>query len=393
MHYDLSECGQGCLLSLLLWASVLVIVYSYLIYPGLLWIMTLRKRPPCYAEFVEWPTVSLILAARNEAAVIREKIENSLALDYPRDKLQVIVVSDCSTDGTDEIVRSFEERGIELCRMDAQSGKTTAQNAGVRMASGEILVFSDANSMYAVDALRELLRPLSDPKVGCVCGELRYLNPEDQGAGKGEGMYWRYEQFLKCRESLLCSTLGANGSIYALRRGLFEELGSDIISDFIMPVRVWRRGYNVVYAPGAIATEKTGTSFQDEFRRRKRIVSRSAHSLWTEAEILNPFSNGIFAVQMISHKVLRWLVPVFLIAIFVCNVFLAGRSPYNLLLIFQLAFYGLAVVGNLEQRYLGRRMLVYLPAYFCATNFGALLGLWSFLTRRKHTVWQPKRRG
>ncbi len=393
MHCDWSEFGLGCILVLLFWFSVLMIVYSYLIYPGLLWILTFWKRLPCYPEFDDWPTVSMILAAHNEAAVIREKIENSLALDYPREKLQVIVVSDCSTDGTDEIVGEYADRGIELYRMETQSGKTTAQNAGVRLASGEILVFSDANSIYAIDALKELLRPLSEPHVGCVCGELRYLNPEDQGAGKGEGIYWRYERFMKSRESLLCSTLGANGSIYALRRELFEELEGEIISDFIMPIRIWRKGHRVVYAPGAIATENSGASFQDEFRRRRRIIARSINSLWSEADVLNPFSQGIFAVQMISHKVLRWLVPIFLIVIFTCNIFLAGKSPYYLFFILQLAFYGLALLGNVEQRYLGRRMLLYLPAYFCATNFGALLGLWSFLTKRKHTVWQPMSRG
>ena len=335
----------------------------------------------------------MILAARNEAEVIGEKIENSLALDYPRDRLQVIVVSDCSTDGTDEIVVDYADRGVELYRMEAQSGKTAAQNAGVRMASGSILVFSDANSMYAVDALRELLRPLSEPKVGCVCGELRYMNPDDQGAGKGEGMYWRYERFLKCRESLLCSTLGANGSIYALRRELFDELEADIISDFIMPIRAWRKGYRVVYVPGAVATENAGASFQDEFRRRRRIIARSVHSLWTEVGVLNPFANGLFAVQIISHKVMRWLVPIFLIVIFICNVLLAGESPYHIFLVLQLAFYGLGLLGNVEQRYLGRLIVLYLPAYFCATNLGALLGLWSFMTRRKHTVWQPMSRG
>jgi len=375
------------------WTSALLIVYTYLLYPALLWLLTFWKRSPQYPDLAGWPAVSLVLAAVNEIAVIREKIENTLALDYPDGRLQIIVVSDCSEDGTDQVVAAYADQGVLLHRMERRSGKTVAQNAGGRLASGEILVFSDANSMYAPDALRELLLPFADPGVGCVCGELRYANPEQLAAGKGEGFYWRYEQFLKRRESLLCSAVGANGSIYGLRRELFEELGEEIISDFIMPIRVWRKGFRVVYQPRAVAVERSAASFADEYRRRTRIISRSMYGLWTEAGVLNPLAHGFFTLQVVSHKVLRWLVPVLLAAILVSSAFLAGKTPFHILLGLQLVFYGLAVLGNLFQNRLGRLGLFYIPAYFCATNLGVLLGLWHFLTGRRYRVWNPVSRG
>jgi cellulose synthase/poly-beta-1,6-N-acetylglucosamine synthase-like glycosyltransferase len=376
----------------LFWAAVFSVVYTYLLYPALLWLLTLRKRAPQHPTPAEWPSVSLVLAAYNEIAVIREKIENTLSLDYPTDRLEFIVVSDCSDDGTDEAVAEYADRGVKFHRLQEHGGKTMGQNAGARLTSGEILIFSDANSIYAPDALKELVRPFADPKIGCVCGELRYANPDQLAAGKGEGFYWRYEQFLKRRESLLTSTLGANGSIYALRRELFDELGPEIISDFIMPIRVWCKGFRVVYESRAVAVEHSGARFRDEFRRRTRIISRSAYSLWTEAGVLNPFAHGFFAFQLFSHKLLRWLVPLFMIAILIGAALLAADPLYQFLLGLQLLFYLLAILGNLFQRQLGSLGLFYIPAYFCATNFGALLGLWNFLTGRRYQVWQTASR-
>ena len=380
------------MLVFLFWTAAFLVVHTYLLYPALLWLLTLWKRPAQRPALGEWPTVTLVLVVYDEIAVIREKIENTLALDYPRDRLEVIVVSDCSHDGTDEAVAEYADRGVMLQRMEERGGKTAGKNAGVRLACGDILVFSDANSMYAPEALRELLRPFAELQVGCVCGELRYTNPEKLAAGKGEGFYWRYEQFLKRRESLLRSALGANGAIYALRRELFDELEADIISDFIMPIRIWRKGFRVVYEPGAVAVEHSAASFGGEFRRRTRIISRSMHGLRTEAGVLNPFRYGLFSFQLFSHKILRWLVPVFLIAMLISSVLLAGEMPFRILLGLQLLFYALAILGNLSQKRLGRLGLFYIPAYFCAINFGVLLGLWHFLTGRRYGVWKPESR-
>ena len=375
------------------WAALLLVAYTYAIYPLLLWLLTAGRRRPDYAPLDEWPCTSLIIAAYNEEAILRAKLENALGLDYPVDKLEIVVVSDESTDGTDAIAEEFVPRGVRVHRVPERGGKTAAQNVGVGLARGEVLVFTDANSMYAPEALKRLLAPLADDEIGCVCGELQYADSEEGGVGKGEGAYWSYEQFLKQRESMLSSALGANGAIYALRRELFEELGNDIISDFIMPIRVWRRGYCVVYEPKAIATELSGGSFRDEFRRRRRIISRSLYGLWTQRGVLNPFAHFVFAFQMFSHKVLRWLVPVLLLAAFGANIALAGDPFYRILLALEVAFLALAVLGYALPERLGRLMPFYLPAYFCAINYGALLGFLSFLTGRRHIVWQPVSRG
>ena len=373
------------------WAALFLVVYTYLIYPVLLWLLAAGRKMPEYAPLGEWPAASLIIAAHNEEAVLRAKLENALAMDYPAERLDIIVVSDASTDGTDRIAAEFAERGVRLHRQAVRGGKTEAQNAGVRLARGQFLAFSDANSMYAPNALKRLLAPFADERVGCVCGELQYANPDDQGAGKGEGLYWRYEQFLKHRESLLSSALGANGAIYALRRELFVELRGDIISDFVAPLYAWQRGFRIAYEPTAVATEYSSVRFGDELRRRRRIVSRSLYGLWTAASVLNPFAHFFFAFQMFSHKVLRWLVPVWLLAVLAVNIALAASEYYGFLLALQVAFYGLAALGLLLPERLGRYWLFYVPAYFTATNWGTLLGLLSFLTGRRHRVWQPAR--
>ena len=373
------------------WAALFLVVYTYLIYPVLLWLLAAGRKMPEYASLSEWPTVSLIIAAHNEEAVLRAKLENALAMDYPAERLDILVVSDASTDGTDRIAAEFAERGVRLHRQEVRGGKTEAQNAGVRLARGQFLAFSDANSMYASSALKRLLAPFADERIGCVCGELQYANPDEQGAGKGEGLYWRYEQFLKRRESLLSSALGANGAIYALRRELFVELRGDIISDFVAPLGVWRRGFRIAYEPKAVATEYSSARFGDEFRRRRRIVSRSLYGLWTEAGVLNPFAHFFFAFQMFSHKLLRWLVPVWLLVVLAVNIPLAASEYYGILLALQGAFYGLAALGLLLPERLGRYWLFYVPAYFTATNLGTLLGLLSFLMGRRHRVWQPAR--
>ncbi len=373
------------------WAALFLIVYTYLLYPVLLWLLAAGRKMPEYGPLSEWPAVSLIIAAHNEEAVLRAKLENALAMDYPAEQLDIIVVSDASTDGTDGIAAEFAARGVRLHRQAVRSGKTAAQNAGVRLARGRFIAFSDANSMYAPNALKRLLAPFADERIGCVCGELQYANPDQQGAGKGEGLYWRYEQFLKRRESLLSSTLGANGAIYALRRELFVELRDDIISDFVVPLHAWRRAFRIAYEPTAVATEYSSGRFGDEFRRRRRIVSRSLYGLWTEVGVLNPCAHFFFAFQMFSHKLLRWLVPVWLLVVLAVNIPLATSEYYDLLLALQGAFYGLAALGLLLPERLGRYGLFYVPAYFTATNGGTLLGLLNFLVGRRHPIWQPAR--
>jgi len=375
--------------------AVALVVYTYLLYPAALWLLTFWKREPVPTAPEQWPLLTVIIVAVNEAAVIGDKLRNTLSLDYPSDRRRVIVVSDASDDGTDDIAAEFAELGVQLIRMPERAGKIMGQNVGVRQAEGDVLVFSDANSMYEESALKALVRPFVNPSVGCVCGELRYVNPAEVGAGKGEGVYWRYEQFLKRRESLLGSLVGANGAIYAMRRELFEELGPDIISDFIMPIRVRRKGCRAQYAPEAVAVEHSAKGFDEELRRRRRIIARSLYGLWTERGVLNPLATGIFSFQVVSHKVLRWLVPILLMTALGASGTRAfqGSVPFQGLFGLQVVFYALAFLGYVASGSLGRRGLFYVPAYFVSVNLGALLGLWDFVTGRRHTVWQPIERG
>ena len=372
------------------WVAAFLVTYTYLLYPVLLWLLTLGRRAEVHGDPQEWPSLTLVISAYNEADVIAAKVENALGLDYPAGKLQVVVVSDCSDDGTDQIVAGYADRGVELVRLEQRSGKTAGQNAGVRHATGAVLAFTDANSMYEPGALKALVRPFADDLVGCVCGQLRYVNPGG-GAGKGEGVYWRYEQLLKRRESRLGSLVGANGSIYAVRGELFEELGPAIISDFILPIRVVRQGKRVLYEPGAVAVESSGKRFGEELRRRRRIIARSLYGLWTQRGALNPFRHPLFAYQVVSHKVIRWLVPVCLLVALGSSAMaaLAGDRLFEILFAVQAVFYGLALLGSLAPSLLGRIGLFYIPAYFTAINLGALLGLIGFLLGRRYAVWQP----
>lgn len=375
----------------LFWVSAGLLVYTYFAYPGLLWLFTVGRKVSRPDVPVEWPAVSVIIAAYSEVLVIRDKLENALSLDYPEERLQIIVVSDCSDDGTDEIVKEFAERGVVLERTTNRSGKTVAQNTGVKSADGDILVFSDANSMYDPSALRELVRALEDHSVGCVCGELTYLNPEDRSAGRGEGLYWRYEQFLKRRESILSSLVGANGAIYAMRKELFEDLTADMISDLVMPLRVWRRGTRVTYVPEALAYENTTHSFAEEFRRRKRIIARSLNGLMSQIAVLNPL-NGMFALQVFSHKVLRWAVPFILLAAFVSSGLRLEEPLYATLFGIQAGFYALALLGAVVPDRIARFSFLYVATYFCAVNLGAFFGVLSFFSGSRYAVWQPTRR-
>ena len=269
------------------------------------------------------------------------------------------MVSDGSEDGTDEVVAEYADRGVRLHHMPRCGGKTLAQNAGVRLAGGDVLVFTDANSMFARRVARWCGR-FADPEVGCVCGELRYANPEGRRR-QGEGVYWQTSSSSGRR--VCCARPWA--PMADLRSGATssKELG-EIISDFIMPVRIWRRGFPVVYEPRAVAIEQSTLNFKGEFHRRIRIISRSMHGLWQERAVLNPFAHGLLAFEMFSHKVLRWLGSLFLITALGSAIPLAGQPLYRALLLCQIAFYLLAALGNLFERRLGRMRLFYIPAHF-----------------------------
>jgi cellulose synthase/poly-beta-1,6-N-acetylglucosamine synthase-like glycosyltransferase len=338
----------------------------------------------------ELPAVTLVVSAFNEAGVIREKLENALGLDYPKPLFEVLVISDGSDDGTDGIVQEYAERGVKLCRQNVRQGKSAGLTRFVPEANGEILVFSDANSIYSPDALRKLVRHFADPQIGFAVGYQRYVDDES-ATYESESLYWRYETWLKVQESRVGSVVCGDGAIYAIRSELFEPLRADDINDFYLPLRIIARGYRGVFDKEAMCTERTAEDFAGEFRRKARIVNRSLRAVCRVPEVLNPFQVGGFAFQLLFHKVLRWFVPLFLVSMLASSGLLAwsGDVVYAIVLLGQLMFYGVAclrwvpVIGDLKP--------VYVAYYFCLVNVAAAVGVLGCLLGRSISTWRPER--
>jgi cellulose synthase/poly-beta-1,6-N-acetylglucosamine synthase-like glycosyltransferase len=374
------------------WIGSGLVIYVFAGYPAALWLLgALGFGRPVRQAPVE-PPVTLVVSAYNEVAVIGAKLRNSLDLDYPADRLQVLVVSDASDDGTDAAVQEFRDPRVELLRMPERGGKTAGLNAAVRRARGEILVFSDANAMYDAQAVRHLVRNFADPAVGAVTGESRYRIAEQDASTEAENQYWTYELWIKRLESSLGSLVGADGAIYAVRRELYSDLGPADLSDFVNPLQVVARGYRNVYETSAVSYEGGAEGFGAEFRRKVRIVNRAWRATLKLRSLLNPFRHGFFALQFLSHKVLRWFVPVFLLVALAANLWLApGSAFYSVTLALQALLYVSAAAGLLLDR-LGRPVrLLNVPYYFCAVNIASLLGIGQALAGRTYTTWNSSR--
>jgi len=378
-------------MAIIFFTCLSVIIYTYFGYPLLLVLMTAGKKELQPVSSDNLPCVSFIISAHNEETIIGEKLLNTFELDYPQDRLEIVVVSDGSEDTTPSIVRQFENRNVRLVEIREHVGKTPAQNEAVRQTSGEILVFSDANSMFDTQSVKKLVGMFSDGRVGCVCGELRYRNTGETSIGKSESTYWRYEQFCKKRESLLGSLLGVNGAIYSIRCSCFVELNEDIISDFILPMEIYGSGSEVRYCSQAVAYENTSKSYEDEFRRKKRIIVRSFYGLLKNARFLNPFSYGFFAVEIWSHKLLRWFVPVMLTGMLVTSALLMHNIFFRYAFITQVVFYLLALLGMAGGEKTRKLSIFYIPYYFSVINIAALLALCEMLMGKRYRTWSTKR--
>lgn len=372
------------------WASILITLYAYSGYPLLLAIAAaIRTKKVRKGPFT--PTVTLIISVYNEERVIREKIENSLALDYPREKLEIIVASDGSTDRTHEIVRQFMPQGVRLHVLEGRLGKTAVLNSVVPLLKSGIVLFTDANSMYDKDAVKYLMENFADPEVGCVTGETRLMNPEGSSLGENEKAYYSYDTYLKIKESDTGSTVGADGAIFAIRRELYQPLGQSIINDFVIPLQVVARGYRVVYEPRAFLYEATATPLKGGFKRRIRIINRSLWGLFSVSGVLNPLKTGFFSVEVISRKLLRWTAPVFILTALLANIGLLHSPFYLLTFVLQAAFYLMAGLTALNIWRTENRFLNF-PFYFCHGNAAALIAIFKFLRGERIVVWDPLRR-
>src|SRR5258707_204332 len=376
---------------IMFWLSAAALGYSYAGYPLLLLIVSrVRPRAVRRADFA--PAVTVIVTAYNEERDLAAKLENTLRLDYPRDLLEIIVASDCSTDRTDEIVRTFAERGVRLVRQPQRLGKTAAQNMAVAKARGEIVLFSDATSLYEPDVLRVMLPGFADPTVGCVAGRLIYIDPAHSRIGRGARSYWGYETFLKEHESRIFSLIGASGCLYAVRRSAYVPLYAEACSDFIIATKMVEQNLRAVYEPAAVCTEETNRRSDKELKMRVRVIVQTLTDLWRHRTMMNPFRSGFYAVQLLSHKVMRYAVPLFLIAILASSAILARYSvAFSVVFVAQLGCY-LSALGAwmLERAGVHSRMLA-LPQYFVLSNLAALIAFYQFLRGERYAHWEPNR--
>jgi len=376
---------------IIFWLSAAALIYTYAGYPLLLLIISrLRPREVRCGAFE--PSVSVIVTAYNEERDLAAKLENTLELDYPRELLEIIVASDCSTDRTDEIAQGFADRDVRLARQPQRLGKTAAQNMAVAEARGEIILFSDATSLYERDVLRVMMPSFADSTVGCVAGRLIYVDPAESRVGRGARSYWSYETFLKRHESSVCSLIGASGCLYAVRRSAYVPLYHEECSDFIIATKMVEQNLRAVYEPAAVCTEETNRQTDKELKMRVRVITQTFTDLWRHRSMMNPFRSGFYAVQLLSHKVLRYAVPFFLIAILATSGILVRYSMlYLIVFVSQLGCYlGALVSWMLERAGVHSRMLA-LPQYFVLSNLAALIACYQFLRGERYAHWEPNR--
>jgi len=386
---------------ILFWAAVAAIIYTYVGYPVVLFLLssisqmirdfrfllTRGERRSTLGESDDWPTVTLIISAYNEENIIDRRIRNSLELDYPRDKLEIIVASDGSTDATNDIVGSYSEHGVKLINRPDRRGKVFVLNRTVPKAAHEIVVLSDANTMCEPDALRHLVSPFCNDNVGVVVGEMVLESANQEH--KGESHYWRYEAILKLMENKLRAILGANGGFYAIRKELFVPVpDSTLNDDFVIPLKIVEKGYQQVYSTEARVTEKTAVDVGTEFARHKRIAAGNFQSIFMLWRLLNPF-RGYIAFTFVSHKIMRWCAPFFMIAAFAANIPLLAESLrcYGVLFVLQLLFYGGAWLGGQSDNPLLRKLCA-TQYYFVSMNIGMLQGFLNFLRGSQKVTWE-----
>ncbi|CAN5728222.1 glycosyltransferase family 2 protein [soil metagenome] len=379
--------------SLIFWICVLSIAYAYLGFPLLVMMVgKLRNRSVLKAPVT--PLLSLIIAAYNEEECIGGRIENALAGDYPAEGLEIIIASDGSSDGTEAVVESYADRGVRLLSLPRQ-GKILALAAAVRESTGDVLVFSDANTVVHPRALREMAGNFADAEVGGVVGHTGYWIEEgSESSSRGENSYWRYDTWIKELESRTGSVVSAHGGLYALRRELFQPpTDTAVTDDFYISTGVVEGGFRLVFEPEARAFEAAVKTSEREFSRRVRLMTRGLRGVWLRRGLLNPFEYGFYSLSLFSHKLLRRLLPIAMVLLLAASALLASSHPfYAVALGAQVVFYALGVVGYLSTSTgAGRWKLFYLPFFFCMANVASLLAVLRFLRGDRVTLWQPQR--
>ena len=378
-------------MEIVFWSTVFMIFYTYFGYPLLIMLVSLFVNNKVNRNDFE-PEVTFLITAYNEEKDIKGKLKNTLELDYPRSKLEIIVASDASSDNTDAIVREFAAQGVKLLRVEGRLGKTEVQNQAVKTAKGQIIVFSDATTRYEKSAVRKLVRNYFDEKVGAVSGRYKYYDPNNSSVGAGTVAFWDYENFIKMKQTQIMTITGCCGCIYSVRKEAYAPLPRDIISDLVEPLKVLEKGYRIVFEPEAIAYETTCQSSNEEFKMRVRVISRGMSGMLYMKRLFNPFKYGFVSFQLISHKILRWMIFFFLIVLFAVSAFSFNKGTfYKISFVLQALFYLLALAGFLTDS-LPRKIKIFsFPLYFCVVNIASVLAFFRTLTKKKDITWQTVR--
>jgi cellulose synthase/poly-beta-1,6-N-acetylglucosamine synthase-like glycosyltransferase len=386
---DMELSVEGLFLSIF-WTSFLLCMSTYVFYP-ICCFLGARIRPVRIHKDKYLPFVSIIIAAYNEERHIERKLINTLALDYPAEKIEIIVGSDGSTDGTVAIAQKFSNQGVTVFDFPKNRGKTMVQNACVEEAKGEILVFTDAASFLGSNALKKIMANFADPRVGCVAGKVRYVDTDQNITTEGQGIYWQYEQKIKAAESKLGSLIGVDGPLYAMRKEYYVPLEANIISDLISPLLVLFQKKLVVLEPEAIVDEDPCSKTQQELNTRRRIALRGLVGLFQFRELLNPFKNGPAAFQIIFHKLIRWLVGPLILFNFMSCLALSGRQFFDVILFGYSSFFIMVGFGWVLSRFEVNSSFVTIPYYFTLVNLAATLGIIDFLRKKEAITWKPVR--
>ena len=391
-------------LKILFWICLVICIYTYVGYGVLLYLLVLLKRmvkgKPKQMELPEdsqLPDVAFMVCAYNEQDVVEMKMQNIHELDYPKDKLHVVWVTDGSSDNTNEYLKAYPE--VEVIYSPERRGKTAALNHGLSMVTSDITVMTDANTMVNREAIREIVRCMQDPKVACVAGEKRVMSRhEGEIAAEGEGLYWKYESALKRLDSELYSVMGAAGELNAIRTHLYERMPETaLLDDFIMSMRMVEQGYKIAYTSEAYAMEYGSANLEEESKRKRRIAAGGLQSSWWLRSMMNPFKNFMVAFQFVSHRVLRWsITPIALMALIPLNVALVmmkAGTVYTIIWILQILFYLTAFSGYLLEQHGHKNKLLYVPYYFLFMNINVFRGMHYLKTHQGGGTWEKAKRG
>ncbi len=382
----------------LFWIGLFLIFYTYLGYGILLYIMVRIKElfsKPAHPLLPDpLPDVTLFIAAYNEEDIVASKMDNCHTLAYPKDKLKIVWVTDGSNDRTNELLEQYPD--VTVLFQPERKGKTAALNRGIKYITAPYVIFTDANTMLNKEAIHEIVRQFSNPKVGCVAGEKRVETKTAQGATAGEGIYWKYESALKALDFRLYSAVGAAGELFAVRTELFEQMPSDtLLDDFILSLRIAQKGYKIAYCKEAYATETASLNMKEEEKRKIRIAAGGLQSVWRLRSLFNIFRYGILSFQFVSHRVLRWTItPIILFLLIPLNILLAckGEFTYILLLLLQVAFYMMAYAGYIMEQKNVRNKLFFIPYYFSFMNINVIRGFFYLAGNKGNGAWAKAKR-